>query len=63
MPDDLAAALEATPAAGTAFEGLDRQNRYAVIHRIVTAPSPTSRAKRLAKLVAMLEAGDSPYPR
>lgn len=63
VPDDLAAALEATPAAGTAFEGLDRQNRYAVIHRIVTAPSPTSRANRLAKLVAMLEAGGSPYPR
>jgi uncharacterized protein YdeI (YjbR/CyaY-like superfamily) len=61
-PEDLVAALAATPAAAARFADLTRQNRYAVIHRIVTAPSPASRANRLAKLVAMLEAGGSPYP-
>jgi uncharacterized protein YdeI (YjbR/CyaY-like superfamily) len=62
VPDDLAAALDAAPAARTRFGELNRQNRYAVIHRIVTAPSTTSRSNRLAKLVAMLEAGGAPYP-
>lgn len=62
VPDDLAAALEASPAAESRFAELNRQNRYAVIHRIVTAPSAPSRSNRLAKLVAMLEAGGAPYP-
>jgi uncharacterized protein YdeI (YjbR/CyaY-like superfamily) len=62
VPDDLTAALAACPAAEVRFAELNRQNRYAVIHRIVTAPSATSRSNRLAKLVAMLEAGGSPYP-
>jgi uncharacterized protein YdeI (YjbR/CyaY-like superfamily) len=62
VPDDLAAALSSSEAAAARFAVLNRQNRYAVIHRIVTAPSPTSRLNRLAKLVAMLEAGGSPYP-
>jgi hypothetical protein len=33
-----------------------------VLHRIITAPSATSRANRLAKLVGMLERGETPYP-
>jgi len=61
-PEDLLAALAARPAAGARFAELNRQNRYAVIHRVVTAPSPASRANRLEKLVALLEAGGSPYP-
>lgn len=63
MPDDLAAALAASPAAAEAFPGLDAQNRYAVLHRVMTAPSAASRANRIAKLVAMLERGELPYPR
>jgi uncharacterized protein YdeI (YjbR/CyaY-like superfamily) len=62
VPEDLAAALEATPAAGTRFAELNRVNRYAVIHRVVTAPSPTARADRLTKLVALLASGGAPYP-
>ena len=62
VPDDLEAALVASPTARTTFDGLSRQNRFAVLHRITTAPSPTSRATRLAKLVAMLERGEAPYP-
>ena len=62
VPDDLTAALTASPAAAAMFERLNKQNRFAVLHRIVTAPSATSRANRLQKLVAMLERGETPYP-
>ena len=62
VPDDLSAALGASAAAGARFAELNRVNRYAVIHRVVTAPSATARANRLAKLVALLESGGAPYP-
>lgn len=62
VPEDLEAALTASPGARATFDGLSRQNRFAVLHRIVTAPSLSSRANRLAKLVAMLERGETPYP-
>lgn len=63
VPDDLRAALEASPAAAALFADLDGTNRYAVLHRVVTAPSDTARANRIAKLVAGLAVGDTPYPR
>lgn len=62
VPDDLATALAASPTAADTFAGLNGQNRYSVLHRIITAPSETSRANRLAKLVGMLERGETPYP-
>lgn len=62
VPEDLAAALSESPAAGARFAELNRLNRYAVIHRVVTAPSPTARSNRLAKLVALIESGGAPYP-
>lgn len=62
VPDDLRAALDASPPAAATFDRLNGQNRYAVLHRVITAPSETSRANRLAKLVAMLERGETPYP-
>jgi uncharacterized protein YdeI (YjbR/CyaY-like superfamily) len=62
VPEDLAGALAASPAAAARFAELNRTNRYAVIHRVVTAPSPTARANRLARLVALLEEGGSPHP-
>jgi uncharacterized protein YdeI (YjbR/CyaY-like superfamily) len=63
VPDDLRAALDASPAAAALFADLDGTNRYAVLHRVVTAPSATARANRIAKLVAGLAVGDAPYPR
>ncbi len=63
VPEDLAAALEASPVAAAAFAGLDAANRYAVLHRTATAPSASARAARIGRLVAMLERGDVPYPR
>lgn len=62
VPDDLTAALDASPAAAALFAELNRTNRYAVLHRVSTAPSATSRAHRLAKLIGMLERGETPYP-
>ncbi|VXC11563.1 YdeI family protein [Citricoccus sp. K5] len=62
VPEDLAAMLAASPAAAATFATLNGQNRYAILHRVLTAPSPTSRTNRLAKLVGMLERGETPYP-
>jgi uncharacterized protein YdeI (YjbR/CyaY-like superfamily) len=60
VPDDLAAALDAEPAARTAFAALDGTNRYTVLHRVVTAATPATRARRIATLVAMLAEGRRP---
>jgi uncharacterized protein YdeI (YjbR/CyaY-like superfamily) len=63
VPEDLQAALDAAPAAAALFAELDATNRYAVLHRITTAPNATVRTNRLAKLVGGLERGETPYPR
>jgi uncharacterized protein YdeI (YjbR/CyaY-like superfamily) len=61
VPDDLAAALAAEPAALRAFEGLDGRNRYAVLHRVGTAATAATRTRRIADLVRMLAEGRRPY--
>ena len=61
VPDDLAAALAAEPAAQQAFDGLDGRNRYAVLHRVATAATPQTRARRIAALVTMLAEGRRPH--
>jgi uncharacterized protein YdeI (YjbR/CyaY-like superfamily) len=62
VPDDLAAALAAAPDALQLFEKLNGTNRYAVLHRLMTAATPATRQRRLEKLVTMLESGETPYP-
>jgi uncharacterized protein YdeI (YjbR/CyaY-like superfamily) len=61
VPDDLAAALAAEPAAQEAFAGLDATNRFAVLVRVHTAASPATRAKRIAAFVQMLAEGRAPH--
>jgi len=61
VPDDLAAALSAEPAAQEAFATLDGTNRYAVLWRVHTAASPATRAGRIASLVQMLAEGRRPH--
>ncbi len=61
VPDDLAAALAADPAAEQAFAGLDGRNRYAVLHRVATAATPQTRARRIAAVVTMLAEGRRPH--
>jgi uncharacterized protein YdeI (YjbR/CyaY-like superfamily) len=62
VPDDLRRALDANPPAAEAFETLDSQNRYAILYRVGDAKRPETRARRIAKFVAMLAEGDKPYP-
>ena len=62
VPDDLQAALDASPAAAEAFAGLDSRNRYAITYRIGDAKRPETRARRIATYVAMLERGETLHP-
>jgi uncharacterized protein YdeI (YjbR/CyaY-like superfamily) len=57
VPDDLAAALAAEPAAEEFFASLDRTNRYSVLWRVHTAGTPQTRANRIAAAVQMLAEG------
>ncbi|MFJ9346459.1 YdeI family protein [Streptomyces sp. NPDC101237] len=62
VPDDLAAALSADPAAAAFFETLDRQNRYAILYRVQDAKKAETRARRIEKYVGMLARGEKPHP-
>jgi len=59
VPDDLAAALEATPKAKAFFSTLNAANRYAVLWRIQTAVRAETRTRRIAQLVDMLARGEA----
>jgi uncharacterized protein YdeI (YjbR/CyaY-like superfamily) len=63
VPDDLQAALDASPAAAARFAELDSRNRYAILYRIDAVKKPETRARKIAGFVADLERGDTPYPR
>ena len=41
---------------------LDSNNRYAILYRIQEARRPETRARRIAKYVAMLSAGEKIHP-
>ena len=62
VPDDLRAALDASPRASEFFEKLSGQNRWAIIFRISQLKREDSRARNVAKYVAMLEQGETIYP-
>ncbi|MGW8567368.1 YdeI/OmpD-associated family protein [Isoptericola sp. NPDC055881] len=62
VPTDLAAALAASPAASAQFDVLTSQNRFAILHRLGTLKTPQARERNVAKYVAMLERGETPYP-
>jgi uncharacterized protein YdeI (YjbR/CyaY-like superfamily) len=63
VPDDLAAALAANPAAKAAFDTIDGSNRYGILYRIQDAKQPATRARRIEQLVAMLARGETLHPR
>jgi uncharacterized protein YdeI (YjbR/CyaY-like superfamily) len=56
VPDDLAAALAASPQAAQAFDALGKTQRYAVILKLVTARTATARTAQLRKAMTALEA-------
>ncbi|MFJ8998688.1 YdeI family protein [Streptomyces sp. NPDC102359] len=57
VPDDLAEALAANPAARTAFDALDRTARYLVLLPLLQAATPQTRRKRLESTVRDLAEG------
>jgi uncharacterized protein YdeI (YjbR/CyaY-like superfamily) len=59
VPEDLQAALNASPRAKELFPTLSSQNRYAILFRLQTAKKPETRVKRIAEFVAMLERGET----
>lgn len=62
VPPDLQSALDSNPSAAAFFASLDSRNRYAILYRLQDAKRPETRARRLAKFVTMLEAGEKLYP-
>lgn len=59
VPDDLAAALAASPTAAAFFATLTSQNRYAILYRVEEAKRQETRARRIEKFVGMLERGET----
>ena len=62
VPDDLAAELARDESARAFFETLNGANRYAILYRIGSAQRPETRARRIAKYVAMLAEHKKIYP-
>ena len=62
VPDDLAAALAASPKASAMFETLTSQNRFAILFRIGNVKRAETRERKIREYVAMLERGDTIYP-
>ncbi|WP_213813709.1 YdeI family protein [Glaciihabitans sp. dw_435] len=54
IPEDLAAALAESPAALAAFAELSSSERYSVLHPVITAATPATREKRIARQIALL---------
>lgn len=61
LPDDLLAAIAASPAAAAELTKLDKQNSFAMAFRLSQIKRPETRAKRIAEYVAMLERGERLY--
>jgi uncharacterized protein YdeI (YjbR/CyaY-like superfamily) len=62
VPDDLQRELDVRPRAKAFFAELDSRNRYAILYRLDDVKRLETRKRRLAKFVAMLEAGETLYP-
>jgi uncharacterized protein YdeI (YjbR/CyaY-like superfamily) len=57
VPEDFAAALAAEPAAGAFFDGLSFSNKQWHVLQVEGAKTAETRARRVAKSVAMLADG------
>jgi uncharacterized protein YdeI (YjbR/CyaY-like superfamily) len=62
VPDDLRAAIEASPRAQKLFRTLGRQNLFALAFRTNAMKTPAGRARKIAALVSMLERGETIVP-
>jgi len=61
-PEDLLAAIEASPSATEFYRTLTAQNRFALTFRTINLKTPAARARKIAAFVAMLEKGETIYP-
>ncbi len=62
IPDDLQAAIDASPGARAMLDGLSAQNRFALAFRTHHMKTEAGRRKKIETLVAMLERGETIYP-
>jgi uncharacterized protein YdeI (YjbR/CyaY-like superfamily) len=62
VPDDLRAAIEASPRARKTFRTLNKQNLFALAFRTNAMKTPAGRAKKIAALVDMLARGETIAP-
>jgi uncharacterized protein YdeI (YjbR/CyaY-like superfamily) len=56
-PDDLAEALDASPAARAAWDGFPPSARKQMLWAVVSAGKPATRANRISKIVSEAEHG------
>lgn len=59
VPDDLQQAFHAHPRAEEFFLTLTGAKRYTILYQLQDAKRPETRAKRIAKFIKLLEAGDT----
>ena len=62
IPEDLRAAIEASPRARKTFRTLGRPNLFALTFRTNNMKTPAGREKKIAALVAMLARGETIVP-
>jgi len=62
VPDDLRAAIEASPRALATFRTLDKIHLFSLAFRTNAMKTPAGRAKKIAALVALLERGETRAP-
>jgi uncharacterized protein YdeI (YjbR/CyaY-like superfamily) len=60
IPDDLQAALDASPAAAETFAGLSAQGRFAIVFRLLALKRAETRARKIETYVESLARGESP---
>jgi uncharacterized protein YdeI (YjbR/CyaY-like superfamily) len=62
VPEDLRAAIEASPRARRTFATLSRQNLFSLAFRTNNMKTAAGRARKIAALVAMLARGETIHP-
>jgi uncharacterized protein YdeI (YjbR/CyaY-like superfamily) len=62
IPDDLQAAIDASPKARAMLPTLSAQNRYALAFRTHNMKTEVGRKKKIETFVAMLERGETIHP-
>jgi uncharacterized protein YdeI (YjbR/CyaY-like superfamily) len=62
LPEDLAARIDADPAAKATYATLSAQNRYALAFRLHNLKTAAARERKLGEFVEMLREGRTIYP-